>query len=153
MRLLIAAIAALSALPCLAETCKYVDKDGRIIYSNVPVKNAKKVTCFAPPAPLTSDAPKESETTKPAAAARPRVDATTQRSRDEERRQILENELTAEEQQLAEAKQALSEQEAIRTGDERNYARVLERLKPYQDAVATHEQNIESIRRELANLR
>lgn len=153
MKSLIAAIAVLSALPCLAETCKYVDKDGRIIYSNVPVKNAKKVTCFAPPAAPASSAPKEPETSQPSAAARPRVDATTQRSRDEERRQILENELAAEEQQLAEAKQTLAEQEGIRTGDERNYARVLERLKPYQDAVATHEQNIESIKRELANLR
>ncbi len=31
--------------------------------------------------------------------------------------------------------------------------RVLERLKPYQDAVAQHEKNIASIRQEISNLR
>jgi len=54
---------------------------------------------------------------------------------------------------LEDAKQALAEQESIRQGDERNYARVLERLKPYQEAVEQHEKNIASIKQELANLR
>jgi hypothetical protein len=81
------------------------------------------------------------------------VDGETQRTRDDERRRILESELAAEEEKLNAAKQALAEQESIRQGDERNYARVLERLKPYQEAVEQHEKNIASIRQELANLR
>ena len=40
-------------------------------------------------------------------------------------REILEKELAAEEQDLAKAKQALAEQESVRTGEERNYAKVL----------------------------
>ena len=40
----------------------------------------------------------------------------------------------------------------MRYGDERNYARVLERLQKYKDAVELHEKNIDSLRRELANL-
>jgi hypothetical protein len=67
-------------------------------------------------------------------------------------REILEKELATEVQDLARAKQALAEQEAVRSGDERNYARVLERLQPYKDRVETHEKNIEALKRELANL-
>jgi hypothetical protein len=48
---------------------------------------------------------------------------------------------------------ARAEQESIRTGNERNYARVLQRLKPYQDDVETHEKNVEALKRELQNLR
>ena len=50
---------------------------------------------------------------------------------------------------LAEARKQLAEQEAIRTGDERNYARVLERLKPYQETVQSAEQAVEQARRDL----
>src|SRR3954464_8657964 len=42
-------------------------------------------------------------------------------------RGILENELNPEEGLLAKAKQELAEQESQRSGDERNYAKVLER--------------------------
>ena len=67
-------------------------------------------------------------------------------------RDTLEQELTQEESMLADARKKLSEQEAIRSGDEKNYARVLERLKPYQDTVEVHEKNIEALKRELSNL-
>ena len=40
----------------------------------------------------------------------------------------------------------------MRYGDERNYARVLERLQKYKDAVELHQKNVESLRRELLNL-
>ena len=64
----------------------------------------------------------------------------------------IEKELTQEQSMLAEARKKLSEQEAIRSGDEKNYARVLERLKPYQDTVEVHEKNVEALKRELGNL-
>jgi hypothetical protein len=137
----------------LAETCKYVDSEGRIIYSNVPVKRARKVTCFEAPAP-----PPQPSTARPAGpspstsdAGHPRIDASTQRQRDEDRRKILEDELAREQKALDDARRALSEQEAQRSGDERNYARVQERLKPLQEAVATHEKNIASLKQELAS--
>ena len=53
---------------------------------------------------------------------------------------------------LADARKKLSEQEATRGGDEKNYARVLDRLKPYQDTVEVHEKNVEALKRELSNL-
>ena len=68
-------------------------------------------------------------------------------------REILEQELGNEEKLLADAKQKLAEQESVRSGDERNYAKVLERLQPYKDSVETHEKNIEALRRELNNAR
>jgi hypothetical protein len=70
----------------------------------------------------------------------------------ERQREILEKELATEEALLAKAKQTLAEQEAVRTGDERNYARVLERLQPYKDNVELHTKNVEALRRELSNL-
>jgi hypothetical protein len=67
-------------------------------------------------------------------------------------RDTLEHELTQEQSMLADARQKLSEQEAIRNGDEKNYSRVLERLKPYQDTVEVHEKNVEALKREISNL-
>jgi hypothetical protein len=73
--------------------------------------------------------------------------------RAENRRKILESELQNEQQLLTDAQQKLTEQEGIRSGDERNYARVQERLKPFQEAVDLHTKNIEQLRGELGRLR
>jgi hypothetical protein len=151
MRLLAILFASVFTAPAFAETCKYVDSEGRTIYSNVPVKNARKITCFQPPQPAAA-APAPRSDAEPS-APRTRVDPNTQRQRDDQRRNILESELAAEQEQLEQAKRELAEQEAVRHGDERNYERVLERLKPYQEAVAQHEKNIASIKQELGNLR
>lgn len=67
-------------------------------------------------------------------------------------REILDRELAAEQQALTRARQALAEQEAVRSGDERNYARVQERLQPYQETVQNHQKNVEALQREIANL-
>jgi len=150
---LLLAIASI-AVPARAETCKYVDDEGRVIYSNTPnnpPKGAKLVKCFSDPAP--SPAP---QVPKPQSGARedfPKVDGQTQKKRDDERQRILEKELADEQQQLEAARQKLAEQEAIRTGDERNYQRYLDRIQPFRDAVANHERNIEAIRREISNLK
>lgn len=82
----------------------------------------------------------------------PREDSQTRASAKSRQREILERELAQEEQALGEARKELAEQESVRYGDERNYAKVLERLQKYKDAVELHEKNIESLRRELVNL-
>jgi len=74
----------------------------------------------------------------------------TSSSRNENRRKILETELDSEQRLLADARQKLAEQEALRSGDERNFERVQDRLKPYQDSVSQHTKNIEQLQRELA---
>lgn len=73
--------------------------------------------------------------------------------RNQNRRKILESELQNEQQLLSDARQKLTEQEGVRQGDERNYARVQERLKPYQEAVDLHSKNIEQLRGELGRLK
>ena len=74
-------------------------------------------------------------------------------SRNENRRRVLESELQNERELLTGAKEKLAEQEGIRTGDERNYARLQERLKPYQEAVTQHTRNIEQLQGELGRLK
>ena len=83
----------------------------------------------------------------------PSVDSETQKQRDAGRRKILEQELAQEQQQLDTAKKQLAEQQDIRLGSEKNYARVEERLKPFESRVKLHESNIESLKRELANIK
>jgi len=68
-------------------------------------------------------------------------------------REILEKELSTEQTALVRAKQDLAEQQAVRMGNEANYARVEERLRPLKDNIETHEKNIEALLRELSNVR
>lgn len=82
----------------------------------------------------------------------PRETPAKRASAKEKQRQILEQELEQELALLERSKKALAEQEAVRYGDERNYARVLARLKPYQDTVELHQKNVEALERELALL-
>src|SRR5689334_9434741 len=69
----------------------------------------------------------------------PRESAAERERRSASSRDILEKELATEQAALAKARQDLADQEAVRSGNERNYARVLERLQPYKDSVETHE--------------
>jgi hypothetical protein len=82
----------------------------------------------------------------------PRETASDRASSKAKQRDTIERELGQEDSMLADAKKKLAEQEAVRSGDEKNYARVLERLKPYQDTVEVHEKNVEALKRELGNL-
>jgi hypothetical protein len=68
MRLIISLFVLQVALPAVAETCKYMDSEGHITYSNVPIKNAKKVSCFDTPAavaPPPAAAPDKPSARKP----------------------------------------------------------------------------------------
>ena len=69
-----------------------------------------------------------------------------------DQREILQKELATEQEALARARQELAQAESVRMGDERNYAKVLERLQPLKDSVETHEKNIQALQRELGNL-
>jgi hypothetical protein len=94
----------------------------------------------------------EGEQRKSGPSGRLKEDGAARASAKERQRQILEKELASETDLLAKARIALTEQESMRGGDERNFARVLERLKPYQDSVETHEKNVDSLKREIDNL-
>ena len=153
----LAVCAGLASLAFGADICKYTDEDGRTVYSTVPIKNAKKIVCFksaAPPPPPATDEESASRSERAVESApAPKVDSSTQARRDNDRRSILLSELAQERKLLDDAQKRFEEEEAIRHGDERNYQRVLDRLKPFQDKVNLHQRNIESIQKEIDNLR
>jgi hypothetical protein len=134
------------------EIYKCVDASGRPSYTN-DLREASGRKCelvttqinVAPP-------PTPPRPTRAPSSGFPRESALERDSAKGRQREILEKELVAEQVDLARAKQALAEQESVRTGDERNYARALERLQPYRDRVETHEKNVEALRRELSNV-
>lgn len=128
------------------EVYKCPDASGRPTYTNVKADTiGKKCTLVVKEVSVVpSQAP-------PRAASSPPSNSAS--ARNANRRRILESELQNERQLLADAKERLAEQEGIRRGDERNYARVLERLKPYQEAVSQHTRNIEQLQSELGRLK
>ena len=152
---LLALALGLAAAPALAQTetqtiwsCK--DKDGRTSMTNLKEDTAGK-DCRIVQQQRVTVVP----AVKPAAkspAGFPRESASERAASKTKQRETIEKELTQEESMLADARRKLSEQEAIRSGDEKNYARVLERLRPYKDAVEVHEKNVEALKRELSNL-
>jgi hypothetical protein len=88
----------------------------------------------------------------PSPAGFPKESAAERQSSKATQRDTIEKELNQEQSMLSDARKKLSEQEAIRSGNEKNYAKVLERLKPYQDTVEVHQKNVEALKRELGNL-
>jgi septal ring factor EnvC (AmiA/AmiB activator) len=93
--------------------------------------------------------------TKPAAkspAGFPRETPADRASSKSKQKDTIEKELAQEESMLDDARKKLSEQEQVRSGNESNYAKVLERLRPYKDTVEVHQKNVEALKRELINL-
>ena len=139
-------------ISALGEIYKCLDDRGRPLYTSekrdtvgkkcetvarevnvVPAQAAAKPAAKSP-----AGFPKESASDRVASRAK--------------QRDTIAKELNQEESMLADARKKLAEQEATRSGNESNYAKVLERLKPYQDTVEVHEKNVEALKRELTNL-
>ncbi len=139
-------------------SCK--DKDGRTHVTNLKQETAGKQcrviqsqrVTVASPGDMPRMRDEDNGRLARSGTDRPKEDSSTRASARERQRQILQKELADEQELLAKAKTELAEQESTRNGDERNYARVLERIKPYQDSVETHEKNVDSLKRELNNL-
>lgn len=152
-------IGASAAMPAHAQNASVTEiwkcrgADGHWTYTN-DRRQAEKLKCEVVTRQINvAPAPPKAA---PAKNARPgdfpRESPTERANGKARQREILEKELAQEQAALAKAREDLAAQEAIRTGDERNYARVEQRLQPYKDSVETHEKNIEALRRELNNL-
>src|SRR5919108_4667724 len=145
------------AQPPVTEIFKCKGRDGHWTYTN-DRREAEKQKCevvtrqinVAPLPPQRPATPAQKSARSPADF--PKETPAERASARERQREILEKELANEQAALAKARQDLAAQEAVRSGNERNYARVEERLQPYKDTVETHEKNIEALRRELTNL-
>jgi hypothetical protein len=134
-----------TAVPCghaQSEVYKCPDASGRPTYTNVKRDTVGK-SCT-----LVS---KEVQVVPAQVPTREKSSAAVDRNLN--RRKILESELQNEQQLLSDARQKLTEQEGLRQGEERNYARVQDRLRPYQEAVELHSKNIDQLRGELGRLR
>lgn len=131
-----------------------VDASGRRYYTNVKADaEGKKCTVVQREVSVVPAQPAPAPKASPPAPGAGKAPQNAQKNREEARRRILEEELQAADKQLATARQKLAEQEAIREGGERNYQRVLDRLKPYKEEVERQEQNVSQLKRELSNLR
>lgn len=83
----------------------------------------------------------------------PRVDNATQKARDGERRQVLEAELADEERKLQALKTEYNNGQPERQGNERNYQKYLDRTAQLKGDIERSQANVDSIRRELGNLK
>jgi septal ring factor EnvC (AmiA/AmiB activator) len=150
--LITTALAAPARAQQVTEIFKCKDPAGHWTYTNdrreAERRNCEMVTRQINVAPAPKAPPRN-----PSAKDFPRETPQDRASARERQREILEKELAQEQASLAKAKEDLVAQEQVRMGNERNYARVEERLQPFKDSVETHEKNIEALRRELNNLR
>lgn len=163
----------LVAGPVLADTCKYEDADGRIIYTNMPMKGAKKISCFgqegaAPSTGGGSRSGKTSSYSQPTPSNFPRVDSSTQRQRDDTRRKILEEELANEQKALEQAKKDYAEGEENpetfkttiagkngkpQTVTRRDVAGFEGKMQKLQENVDLHEKNIQMLQKEIGGIK
>ena len=134
-----------------AEIYKHVDESGRVTYSNIPMKGAKRLNLD----PLPIEPATKAKNAAPSPSSFPKVDSDTQKKRDDMRHQILQEELATEERLLAEARQTLKEAEGARGDRESNKlpSNYLERLQQLKENVVLHEKNIQALKLEIANLK
>lgn len=125
--------------------CKLLDLPGAM--TAPPRKTAPLAASPARPTLQAAGAPAA------VAGAFPRVDGAEQRARDLDRRQILQDELRSEEQKLAAQRQEFNEGQPERQGNERNYAKYQERVAQLKDNISRTQQNVEALKREIANIR
>ena len=135
----------------VTEIFKCRNESGQVTYTNdrrqAEKQKCELVTSQINVAPPYRPAPSRS------ASSFPRETPTTSAAAKDRQRQIHARVLPPVPGARAAAKQALAEQESVRSGDERNYARVQERLQPFVDTVQNHEKNIQALQRELGNLK
>lgn len=149
-----ALLSAALSLPAWGDTFKCLDKNGRATYTNIKEETkGKSCTLVMREISVVPSIPPRAAASTPTPAGFPKVDAGTQKSRDEARRRILVDELGSEEKALEKARADLAEQESVRSGNEKNYQRVLDRLQPYKDDVERHEKNVAALKRELDNVK
>lgn len=144
-----------------AEIYKQIDADGRITYSNVPTKGAKRLDIDPAANSLGNDrnrSPINKRTATPENF--PRVDKKTQNQRDDKRRDILQSELESEKTALMQAQKAYAEGESnpevfINSAGAtfRNVNKFQEKMQRLQTEVDSHQKNVELLQKELDALK
>ena len=142
----------------LADTLyKCQNADGRTTYTNQ--KTGKSCEIISQDKPVSTFSNPQQKAKQPTPGDFPRVAGEQQKARDSDRRAILEQELASEQKNLDAAKKTLAEQENLILPEERvagggiQQGKREERIKSHRDKVQLHERNLESIRREIGNLK
>jgi hypothetical protein len=146
-----------------AEIYKHVDAEGRITYSNVKIKGAKKLQLEPADTNFGTDSGGEKKRTPSTRTATPesfpKVDEGTQNQRDSKRKEILQSELDGEKKALENAKKAYedgaSNPEVYKTKDGktmRNVPKFDEKMKGLQAEVDAHQRNVELLEKEISNI-
>jgi hypothetical protein len=131
--------------------------DGRTTYTNQ--KSGKNCEIISQDKPVSTFSAPERKPKQATPADFPRVNGEQQKARDNDRRAILEKEVANEQKNLEAAKKELAEQQNLVAPDERvagggiQGAKREARIQSYRDKVQLHERNLESLRKELANLK
>lgn len=153
-----AATLSASVLPARADTLyKCQNPDGRTTYTNQKSNKTCEVISQDKPVSTFNAPPQKPKQATPADF--PRVNGDQQKTRDNDRRAILEKELANEQKNLDAAKKEVTEQENLVLPEERTQGGGVQggkreaRVKSYRDRVQLHERNLESLRKELANLK
>lgn len=129
------------------------EKNGTPVYTNTPCPSGTGSKVELPELSITSGIKSQNSVSSPSNANIPSGVQTKssdgQKQRDAKRSEILQDELNRESEALAKAEKALAEQKEVRNGDEKNYQRVLDRLKPFEDEVALRKKNVDAIKKEM----
>jgi hypothetical protein len=148
-------VAGLSGLAGAQDIYRCVDEEGRITLQNTgrakgcnPLNVQPIVSVSAPS--TASKAGRNATEARPANF--PRIDSGTQRVRDDNRKRILEDELKAEESRLAPLRTEFNSGTPERRAEERSAAQYQERVQRMQQEIRRAENNIASLRREIALL-
>ncbi len=133
-----------------------VDADGRKELTDTRKgKNCKTLDLPGATIPAPGGARRGTAPSTPAVAPAnfPRVESSEQKARDADRRAILTDELNTENRKLADLRKEFNNGEPERRADERNAAKYQERVAGLKDSIARAEQNVEALKRELANIK
>lgn len=123
---LIGIMAAAFPMAAHSEIYKHVDDQGKVTYSNVPMKGGTRLNLE----PLNTVPATRAKTSTPSPAGFPKIGNDTQKQRDGTRRKILEDELANEEKLLASSQKGNTKEE-----------------------IDLHTRNVGALKKELANLK
>ncbi len=153
MKYIIAFIVCTITFTYASDIYQYTDNNGRTVYTNKPIKGAKKVDL--PPlsiyaAPMTkADLGAKNYTEYGNTTGKLKISKLS--SNEQGRHNILQDELTRETQALKDANQALDEGKRMHLGTEsKNLEAYNSRTQALQDAVTEHQKNINILTRQLS---
>lgn len=130
----------LLALPAAAATYECTDRQGRRSYTSTPGPNCRDANLGKPSIYTAAPAPSGNPVTTAEPAGNPVPETAAAANA------VSPAALRAAEERLAQAQKNLEEGRRVRYGNERNYARYLERIKGLEEAVKAAQEHLNQIK-------